>query len=501
MTERLRATAGIDLRLWMIDETGSVVLLVPADRQADPDDGELVWLSGTEGRFAVQLAGGQDANDWANLGRELLDQFAHLASSLSEAHHELSERREEIQLLHSIAETLGVASRLEEACTQILEEVVRVTGAARASLWVHRPEHAELVLAASEGVGQPPVQRIPVDSDRSVSALAFREGRMIRLDSTEDLSPDLIERFAAKQQPWLAVPVTYTSPGGGTRTVGVLNLIGRSVEAEGAPARETRLLMTLARQIGSAIENLRLFEQNLAREKLMGELQLAQDLQMKLLPDLGEFRDIVDVAGRCVPARPVGGDFFQLYRLSGGRIGVMLGDVTSHGFAAALIMALSMSAAAIYARETAAPGDLLRAIHRVLIQKLESTEMFMTLFYGVLDPRAGKLSYANAGHAHAFRWANTGDPERLAATSPPLGIAEYGSYGEAEISWASGDLLCLFTDGLTSPALRSTESLLVTAITAHRAGPAQEILDAIFAARERRSEPAPDDQTALVLRA
>ena len=79
---------------------------------------------------------------------------------------------------------------------------------------------------------------------------------------------------------------------------------------------ETRLLLTLARQIGSAIENLRLFEEILSGERLIGELELAHKLQMKLLPDLSEFRDLADVAARCVPARPVGGDFYQLFELA-----------------------------------------------------------------------------------------------------------------------------------------------------------------------------------------
>jgi sigma-B regulation protein RsbU (phosphoserine phosphatase) len=299
----------------------------------------------------------------------------------------------------------------------------------------------------------------------------------------------------------VAVPVGYSRPGSGRRTVGVLNLIGRRSGAVVSDASETRLLQTLARQIGSAVENLRLFEEILAREKLIGELELAQDLQMKLLPDLSEFEEIADVAARCVPARPVGGDFYQLFRLSDGKIGAMLGDVTSHGFGASLIMALSMSVMAIYARETASPGDLLRAIHRALIQKLESTEMFMTVFYGVIDSAEHTLVYANAGHAHAFRFHGAEPAQRLMATSPPLGIAEYGSYGESRVAWQPGDLLCLFTDGLTNPSLKTTEEAVVEAVNRCRRRQASEIIAAMFEARGRRGGEAPDDQTAFVLRA
>ncbi|MEJ2133353.1 MAG: PP2C family protein-serine/threonine phosphatase [Gammaproteobacteria bacterium] len=196
----------------------------------------------------------------------------------------------------------------------------------------------------------------------------------------------------------------------------------------------------------------------------------------------------------------MGGDFYQLFELADGKIGAMLGDVTSHGFSASLIMALSMSVTGIYARQTVSPGDLLRAIHRALIQKLESTEMFMTVFYGVIDPARERLSYANAGHAHAFRLHAEKSPERLLATSPPLGIAEYGSYGEALIAWEPGDMLCLFTDGLTNPALRTTEAKVIEAASRHRGDSAAQIIDAMFEARGKQGGQAPDDQTAFVLR-
>jgi sigma-B regulation protein RsbU (phosphoserine phosphatase) len=390
---------------------------------------------------------------------------------------------------------------LEDAAGQILKGVVRVTGAERASLWLYDPRSEELVLAASEGPSRTAAERVAVSSSISVSALAFREQRTIRLEDTDSLPAGLAERLGATPEPWVAVPVSYTSPGGATRTVGVLNLIGRRSGAVISHAGESRLLQTLARQIGSAIENLRLFEEILSREKLIGELNLAYELQMKLLPDLSEFTEVADVAARCVPARPVGGDFYQLFKLADGKIGAMLGDVTSHGFSASLIMALSTSAMGIYARESSSPGDLLRSLHHALVQKLESTDMFMTLFYGVIDPAKERLCYANAGHAHAFRLHGTEPPERLPATSPPLGIAEYGSYGESLIAWEPGDVLCLFTDGLTNPSLTTTERAVLEAVTRHRHDPADEIVEAMFEVRAQRADPAPDDQTAFVLRA
>src|SRR5690606_11210425 len=104
----------------------------------------------------------------------------------------------------------------------------------------------------------------------------------------------------------------------------------------------------------------------------------------------------------------------------------------------------------IYAQESGPPAEVMRHVHRALIKELETTEMYLTLFYGVLDPRAGHMVYANAGHPHAFHIAPDGTRTRLGATAPPLGIAQMGDYGEDMIEWGGGgSLICLLTDGLT----------------------------------------------------
>src|SRR5690606_32044662 len=119
----------------------------------------------------------------------------------------------------------------------------------------------------------------------------------------------------------------------------------------------------------------------------------------------------------------------------GDRLGVMIGDVSSHGFSAALIMAMAISAAAIYAQEAEPPEEVLRQVHRGLIDELESTEMHLSLFYAVLDPAAGKLVYGNAGHPHAFRIDRAGTAHRLDALNPPLGTVPCDRYESATVEW------------------------------------------------------------------
>jgi sigma-B regulation protein RsbU (phosphoserine phosphatase) len=226
---------------------------------------------------------------------------------------------------------------------------------------------------------------------------------------------------------------------------------------------------------------------------------------MKLLPDAKRFK-AAEAAGRVQPTEQVGGDFYHLFELPGGRVGVMLGDVSLHGFPSALIMTLTMSAAGIYAREADSPAGVLRKLDDALSEELASTEMFLTIFYGVIDPAAGVLVYSNAGHPHAFAMHADGSRERLGATDPPLGFAGPDAYREASIAWRSReDILFLFTDGLPD-ALQSVggvsgEDRILDVAARNRFSTPEEIIDAVFALEPNGdASPLGDDRTALVVR-
>lgn len=190
----------------------------------------------------------------------------------------------------------------------------------------------------------------------------------------------------------------------------------------------------------------RLLARRLRRERVLAELEIARDLQLRLLPPPEDFRDLGRVAARCDPALSLGGDFYYLVRLADGCLGVMLGDVSSHGPSAALIMARTLSAVAVATGTEAEPAAALDAMHGQLRAALASTEMYMTLFYGVIDPGSGELRYANAGHPYAYLLGSDGI-RRLAALDPPVGVAPLRPYWQARLPCA-GETLLAFTDGL-----------------------------------------------------
>jgi len=454
-------------------------------------------------RYRLEVVAGErsTAEGVVEVLEPMLAYTARTAQELGEFAVELAGRFEEINLLYSISETLGTTLDLVSAAHKILEEVREVMGAERGSIWVYRGRTERLHLAAEAG-GDGQCELAESDEPDAITVLAFKGGRAVI--ATREPTPE--ERAAGHAgHSILSVPIRYSPGRGESRTVGVINLVGRR-DGERFNASNQRLLSAIASQVGAAIENNRLVHKTLSRERMAREMELAHDLQMKLLPDLSAFR-AGQAAGRVQPTEQVGGDFYQLFQLNSGRIGVMLGDVSLHGFPSALIMTLAMSAAGIYAREHDAPADVLRGLDDALRDELETTEMFLTLFYGVIDPAAGTLVYANAGHPHAFLIRGEGGSERLEATDPPVGFAGPDAYHQACRTWqVRDDLLLLFTDGL-SDALTSTtrgngERIVVDTAERLRRSSPEKIIDALFELTVNREggAAAGDDRTALVVR-
>jgi sigma-B regulation protein RsbU (phosphoserine phosphatase) len=467
----------------------------------------LAPVPGSDGYFFEVVDPGGEPQRAGELVGPLLGDLVRVEQDTLHLAKQLAARYEEIELLYTISETLGRTIRLEEAAQIILEAVSSVVGATRASILVH--DEAAAVLRPVAGLGRDVrgFEPLPVNDPDSIAARVFREGRILSYDPRDPdaeapMSPGA---RAYRGSAYLSVPILYPRPGGPPRPIGVINLTDR-VGTDAFSGGERRLVAAIAAQIGAAIENARLVARDRAQQRLHRELELAHDLQLKLLPSPAVLGKDVDVAAVCRPAERVGGDFYTFLRLPGGAVGVMLGDVSSHGFAAALIMALVLSAAAIHAEEGASPDRTVRRLLGSVEDELADTEMHLSLFYGVIDRRRGVLRYANAGHPYAFRVTRGGRAERLAATSPPLGLSHPESIAAAETPWAPGeDLLLLFSDGITdaldAAGERFGEGRVLETVLGRRAAPSQHIVDAVLeAAAGFRSGPG-DDRTILVLRA
>lgn len=231
--------------------------------------------------------------------------------------------------------------------------------------------------------------------------------------------------------------------------VGLLQL-GERMSAQEYSHDDYMLLNSLVTQAAPAMRVAQLAElqkaEALQTERIRQELRVAGLIQQTLLP-----REVPRIPGWEIasfyrPARAVGGDFFDFIHYPDGRIGLVIGDVTDKGMPAALLMATTRATLRTMAQRAEAPGAVLRETNNAICPDVPPS-MFVTCLYAILDPRTGRLVYANAGHNLPYR-ERGGQVSELRATGMPLGLLPEMDYEEYETVLERGERLLLYSDGL-----------------------------------------------------
>jgi serine phosphatase RsbU (regulator of sigma subunit) len=204
------------------------------------------------------------------------------------------------------------------------------------------------------------------------------------------------------------------------------------------------------RQLQKAFDELKAAqEQLIEKERLERELKVAADIQMSILPNVLPVHEKFDFGGRILPARQVGGDFYDIFILDEEKIGVLIGDVADKGVPSAIFMARAHALIIAEADSATSPGDVLRMANKH-ITRLEKATQFVTALYGVLDTRTGEFSYARAGHEPPLLLSEHGDVQRLPhKPGMALGLWENIILDEHNVVLPQSSLLVLFTDGMT----------------------------------------------------
>lgn len=204
------------------------------------------------------------------------------------------------------------------------------------------------------------------------------------------------------------------------------------------------------RQLQQAFDELKAAqEQLIEKERMERELKVAADIQMSILPDVLPVHAKFDFGGRILPARQVGGDFYDIFILGQDKIGVLIGDVADKGVPSAIFMARAHALIIAEADNSTSPGEVLRMVNQH-ITRLEKSTQFVTALYGVLDTKTGEFSYARAGHEPPLLLHEQGDVQRLPhQPGMALGLWENIILDEYSLFLPQGSLLLMFTDGMT----------------------------------------------------
>jgi sigma-B regulation protein RsbU (phosphoserine phosphatase) len=430
--------------------------------------------------------------------RKLLELIASrfsLAIDGARAHRATMQRNRTLQTLSDIAQEFSHILHLEELLKKI-SSLVRVLIPYDAFSIFLLDEKAEM-LEHYFGVRfdeRMQLRSMPVGKGIVGAAATSAEPVLVRDTALDQRYVAAVEGVRSE----VAVPLMLQH-----KVIGVLDLESQQV---GAFSREhQRTLSLLAPQVAAAIENARLYEQVAASEALLErDLRAARELQKSLLPSACPSFEGVEIAARNDPALQVSGDLYDFFPFPPTHLGILIGDVSGKGAAAALYAALVAGLLRNQVRPDLSPAQLLEAADRgLLARRIEAR--YVTALYAQWYPQGRRLLLTNAGQPLPLI-RRGGHVEYLAAAGVPLGLLEGASYDQTELLLEPGDLLLLASDGITETQSDFGEEYgirrLREFVESHSDASANELLEAIFAdvqafSAGRRQR---DDRTVIVVK-
>jgi sigma-B regulation protein RsbU (phosphoserine phosphatase) len=418
--------------------------------------------------------------------------IAYQTAAAAENARLLEERQEEAYVSAALLQVAQAVVSLSEL-NDVLDAIVRITpilvGVKRCIILLWDDERADFWMAQAHGV--------PRDAETALLACRYADGdfplldavrddgRLLLLDTRDEwdalVPPDFTAEFA--EHPYgegcslLAVPLSVKGD-----VLGIM-LMGEASASSHFGERRLEIITGIAQQTALAVQNDRLQEEMAERQRLERELQLAREIQQTFLPSQLPRLPGWELAVAWRAARQVAGDFYDVFELPGGRLGLVIADVADKGMPAALFMALTRTLMRAAALEEESPAGALARVNDLLVPDAQHG-MFVTAIYTVLSLETSELAYANAGHYPPLLLrSETGELEQFGKGGMALGVLGGVQFEDRTVPLEPGDYVIFYTDGVTeafSPEgdIYGEERLRAT-VRAAAADSAQAMLDAI----------------------
>jgi serine phosphatase RsbU (regulator of sigma subunit) len=416
-------------------------------------------------------------------------------------------------LLLKMAEMLNRAPVLEEVLTALVDSAVQLSDAERGLLFL-LDDGGKLTLRLARGRGgthlpsgltdysQKIVDRV-VQSRREEVTLE-EELTGISANETGIIRQGLrgVVALPLQKMPMMEM-ASETIIQAAPELLGVLYLDSRA-RPTSLTGLDRQVLMTLAMEGATIIENARVFRLTREQERMRHDLGTARNIQQSLLPRQLPKSDYFELRALSIPCQTVGGDYYDVIKLPEERFGLTVADVSGKGLPAAM-MAASMQGAfgAVAAGDPGLP-DLFRRVNEFLCERTPP-EMFATMFYGVVN-REGDFTYVNAGHATPLVVRQDGKVDKLEESNFPLGFFPKVKYGSNQVKLHQGDHVLVFSDGVTEAQDSAHdmfgEERLEKLLEGRSFASSEVVCDAVVEAIREFVGAAPqaDDMTLLVLR-
>jgi serine phosphatase RsbU (regulator of sigma subunit)/pSer/pThr/pTyr-binding forkhead associated (FHA) protein len=404
-----------------------------------------------------------------------------------------------LALISKVGVTLLASATLNETLQQIASLVFEAVPAERCCIMMRDERGEELKVAVARlRDRQGEVGEIRVS--RTIMEEVVGLGKsVLTADAQQD--PRLMSSTMTLQgvRSVLAVPL-----GVGEKVFGII--YADSPIAEGRFTEDhLKVLTTLASVAAIRVENARLIEEQIDRERLEQELQLASEIQQRFQPTQAPNVPGYELQGISFPCYEIGGDYYDFIERADGRMIVTLGDVSGKGTAAALLMSSLHAAVHAQASSHSSLADTISAVNKYLAENIPSNR-FITLFYAELDPASGAVSFINAGHNPPLIVHAAGTTENLSAGGLPLGIRHDADYSEGRTQLQPSDVLVIYSDGVSEAVSPQGEEFgmerLYQVVSNNLNASAAGIRDRIEAALTKWAQgtPAADDITLVIVK-
>jgi len=407
---------------------------------------------------------------------------------------------DELSILNEIATAINSAMTLDKIVELIIQKCIKHLNV----------EQAAVLLLEKEQDGQPfrtmirradtTIHSLPYRLDTQLTGLMLKQQQPILInDFPNNKSFQFSDKAENPIQSLVAVPLLSKG-----KMIGLIVSFNKK-ESEGFTSEDQRLLSIISTQSAQVIENARLSEEEQDLLRMQEEMRMAYDIQMKLMPK--SFDQFVDyeIAAKNIPAREVGGDYYDFIPINENSVAFCLGDISGKGMPAALLMANLQATLHGQTFFNVASKECIFRSNTLLYRNTESNK-FSTLFYGILDIKKHELCYCNAGHDPPFLFQKDNKFNRLKTGGIVLGFLEEFDYSQETISIHPGDLLLLYSDGVTESMDASEEEFeterLADIVLQNREESPDKIIEKIIEAVQQFSDNAPqlDDITLMIIK-
>lgn len=346
---------------------------------------------------------------------------------------------DDLQRVQKAAQQITSILDLDQLIDNVIHEVSHSFGCLEAGVYLHDEQRGEMVLAGVRGCSlHKKGHRLKIGVEGMVGYVASTGQMHYAPDVRKDPYYISCEHDTLSE---VAIPLRV-----GERLVGVFT--ASHPQVDGFPRQQQRILQALCDHVAVAVHNARRLQSERAERAVLDrEAEEARAIQQALLPKSSPYIPGFVISGCSVPARAVGGDWYDFIPFSDGRWGLVLADVSGKGTAAALLMSATRGAFRSLAEACCSPAKVLSRLNELLVNDFPAGK-FVTMVYAVLDPVKGTVVFANAGHLRPLFIDDNG--ERFVDTERglPLGLS-CGDYSETQINLSAGSRLVFYSDGIT----------------------------------------------------